>query len=129
MTRELGKAIQQDERYTAYVLAKEANDKDNELQESIEKFNTLRMELNTAMSAENKDTDKIKELDGSIKETYAKIMGNPNMVIFNGAQNALESLINDINQIIAMCANGEDPDTCEIQHGCSGSCESCGGCH
>ena len=32
MTRELGKAIQQDDRYTAYMLAKQANDNDAELQ-------------------------------------------------------------------------------------------------
>ena len=31
MTRELGKALQQDDRYTAYMLAKKANDDDKEL--------------------------------------------------------------------------------------------------
>lgn len=129
MTRELGKAIQQDDRYTAYVLAKQANDNDTELQGLIESFNQKRTELNMAMSAENKDTDLIKQLDTDIKETYGKIMGNKNMIIFSGAQSALENLINEVNQIISMCANGEDPDTCEVSHGCSGSCSTCGGCH
>lgn len=129
MTRELGKAIQQDDRYTAYMLAKQANDNDAELQEQIESFNKKRTELNMAMSSENKNTDLIKQLDTDIKELYGKIMGNKNMVIFSGAQSALENLINEINQIISMCANGEDPDTCEVSHGCSGSCSTCGGCH
>ena len=38
MTRELGKALQQDDRYTAYMLAKQANDNDQELQEDIAHF-------------------------------------------------------------------------------------------
>lgn len=129
MTRELGKAIQQDDRYTAYMLAKKKNDEDKELQEHIDSFDKKRSELNMAMSSENKDTDLIKSLDTEIKNIYGKIMSNPNMAIFSGAQAQLEQLINDVNQIITMCANGEDPDTCQVQHGCSGSCSTCGGCH
>lgn len=129
MTRELGKAIQQDERYTAYVLAKEANDKDTELQQLISDFDAKRHNLNEEMSKQDKNTDMIKALDTDIKETYNTIMSNQNMIIFNSVKNALEQLISDVNQIITMCANGEDPDTCEISHGCSGSCSTCGGCH
>lgn len=129
MTRELGKAIQQDERYTAYVLAKEANDKDTELQQLISDFDAKRHNLNEEMSKQDKNTDMIKTLDTDIKETYNTIMSNQNMIIFNSVKNALEQLISDVNQIITMCANGEDPDTCEISHGCSGSCSTCGGCH
>ena len=81
------------------------------------------------MSKQDKNTDMIKTLDTDIKETYNTIMSNQNMIIFNSVKNALEQLISDVNQIITMCANGEDPDTCEISHGCSGSCSTCGGCH
>lgn len=128
MTRELGKALQQDDRYIAYTLAKQANDNDAVLQADIEKFTALRSDLNTLMSSENPDSEKLKELDEEIKAVYKKIMSNPNMFVFNSAQNALESLINNINQIISMCANGEDPDTCQPSGGCSGSCATCGGC-
>ncbi|MBP3309824.1 MAG: YlbF family regulator [Ruminococcus sp.] len=128
MTRELGKALQQDDRYIAYTLAKQANDNDAVLQADIEKFTALRTDLNTLMSSENPDSEKLKELDEEIKAVYKKIMSNPNMFVFNSAQNALESLINNINQIISMCANGEDPDTCQPSGGCSGSCATCGGC-
>lgn len=130
MTRELGKAIQQDDRYTAYMLAKQANDEDKELQEDIDCFEKLRMNLGSAMSAEEPDSDKIKELDTEIKSLYQKIMKNPKMIVFSGAQQALEKLISNIQQMISMCANGEDPETCQIpESGCTGSCASCGGCH
>jgi cell fate (sporulation/competence/biofilm development) regulator YlbF (YheA/YmcA/DUF963 family) len=130
MTRELGKALQQDDRFTAYMLAKQANDEDKELQEDIARFEDLRMNLGGAMSAEEPDSDRIKELDTELKSTYNKIMKNPKMIVFTGAQQALEKLVSNIQQIISLCANGEDPDTCQIpETGCTGSCASCGGCH
>lgn len=129
MTRELGKAIQQDERYVAYTLAKIANDNDAELQTLINDFDKKRTSLNEELSKKDKNTDMIKALDEDIKDVYSRIMSNQNMMIFNGAKNALEQLISEVNQIVTMCANGEDPDTCQVSHGCSGSCSTCGGCH
>lgn len=128
LTRELGKAIQQDDRYIAYNLAKQVNDNDSELQADIERFSQLREDLNKAMCEENKDGDKLQEIDEELKAVYQKIMSNKNMLVFNAAQQALESLINNVNQIISLCANGEDPDTCQPSTGCTGSCSTCGGC-
>lgn len=129
LTRELGKALQQDDRYIAYSLAKQANDEDKELQGDISRFEELRMSLGSAMSAEEPDSDKIKELDTELKALYQKIMKNPKMIVFTGAQQALEKLVTNMQQIIQLCANGEDPDTCKIpEAGCSGSCASCAGC-
>ena len=104
------------------------NDDDKELNADIEKFTNLRLELTNVMSCEDKDTDKIKQLDEDIKATYKKIMNNKNMIVFNAAQKALEDLISNVNQIISLCANGEDPETCQPSSGCTGSCATCGGC-
>ena len=129
LTRELGKAIQQDDRFIAYNLAKQANDNDKELQEDMDKFSQLRKDLGTAMSAEEPDKDKIGELDKELKTVYNKIMSNKNMVVFEAAQKALEDLVNNVQQIITLCANGEDPATCQPQtSSCTGSCATCGGC-
>ena len=129
MTRELGKALQTDDRYIAYMLAKQANDEDKALQEQIDSFEKMRYDLSMEMTKENKDTDKIKELDDNIKATYNKIMSNKNMIVFTAAQKSLEALVNNMQQIITMSANGEDPATCEPSTGCTGSCATCGGCH
>ena len=128
MTRELGKALQQDERFIAYQLATQANDQDQELQNLISEFEGMRKELNYEITKDDKDTDRIKELDEGIKAHYQQIMQNPRMIVFTAAQKSLESLVTNINQIITMCANGEDPDTCEPSSGCTGSCSTCGGC-
>ena len=128
MTRELGKALQADDRYIAYALAKQANDEDLELQALINGFEKMRYDLNMELTKEEKDTELIKELDENIKSNYKKIMANPRMIVFSAAQKSLESLVNNMQQIITMSANGEDPATCEPSTGCTGSCATCGGC-
>lgn len=130
MTRELGKLIQADERYINYTKAKELNDKDEVLQQLIGEFNMKRVELNTEMQKEERDSDKLTSLDVEIKELYSNIMKNENMNIFNEAKNSMDELLTQINMIITMSANGEDPATCSIDaSSCGGSCSSCSGCH
>lgn len=131
MARELGKALQEDERYKKYQEAKIKNDKDVELQNMIGDFNVKRMQLNQEMQKKEKDADAMKRLDGELKDVYNKIMANPNMAEFTAAQEKVEKLINSVNFIISMAANGEDPMTCpeEQPASCGGSCSTCGGCH
>ncbi len=128
--RELGKLIQQDERYAAYYKAKEANDSDEELQKLISEFNMKRIQLNTEMSKPDKDKEKLSELDTEIKSLYGNIMANSNMTLFNEAKTAMDDMLSQINMVITLSANGEDPETCptETSHSCSGSCSTCGGC-
>ena len=129
-TRELGKAIQQDEAYISYMLCKEKNDNDTELQDMIGEFNLIRMNMNTEYSkGENKDDDKIKEFNDKLKACYDKIMSNENMVAFENAKKDMDMLLNKINGMINLCVEGENPETVEVAANCTGSCESCAGCH
>lgn len=131
MARELGKIIQQDERYHRIDAAKKANDEDQELQGLIESFNMKRTELSQEMSKDTKDQEKLTVLDKELKEVYAKVMGNPNMAEFNEAKTGIDSMMNFITEILYASVNGDDPDTVEEHaEGCSGNCGSCGGsCH
>ena len=128
-TRELGKLIQQDARYKAYVAAREKNDNDPELQKMISEFNDLRVELAGEMSKDDKDAEKLTQLDDDIKNLYGSIMGSELMMEFEAAKAEMDSMLSQINTVITQCANGEDPDTCPVTTGCTGSCESCAGCH
>ncbi|MBP1561576.1 MAG: YlbF family regulator [Oscillospiraceae bacterium] len=129
--RELGKMIQADERYAAYCKAKDANDKDEALQQMINEFNMKRVELNAEMSKDNRSAERLTALDTEIKDLYGAIMSNENMAAYNEAKDAMDDMLNRINMVITYSANGEDPETCptEPEHSCSGSCSSCGGCH
>ena len=129
MARELGKAIQQDERYKRIDAAKKANDEDQALQDLIVKFNMKRSELTTEMAQENKDTDKLNTLDKELKEVYAEVMANENMAEFNAAKHEVDDMMNFISTILYGSVPGEDPDTIEMKVGCGRNCASCGGCH
>ena len=129
ITRELGKAIQADARYVAYNAAREKNDADESLQKMIGEFNMQRMQLNREMSKTDKDQDKISQMNLKIRDLYAEIMSNQNMMAYNDAKSAFDDLMVRVNGIITLSVSGEDPATCEPASSCTGSCSTCGGCH
>ena len=128
MTRALGKAIQQDERYIRLSVARDNNDNDEKLQEMIGNFNLKRVEVNQEAARPDKDQAKLDALNESIRALYKEIMENPNMVEFNAAKEEIDSLMNFVNQILVLSVNGQEPDTVE-QSSCTGSCSTCAGCH
>ncbi|MBR1423848.1 MAG: YlbF family regulator [Ruminococcus sp.] len=130
MARELGKAIQQDERYIRYMDACTLNDTDTELQNEIGKFNIKRAELGEEMRKNGGDTEKLKELNAEIQEMYKNIMEMPKMVEFYEAKDELGKLITSVNYIVSQASEGEDPETCPETppQSCSGSCAGCSGC-
>ena len=128
--RNLGEAIQADERFLRYARARLANDNDGSLQELIGKFNMVRMNLDEVMTAEERDEAKVQELNEELRRAYLDIMAKDSMVEYNASKMELDGLLNEVNSIISQCVDGADPKTVEPEaHSCSGSCESCGGCH
>ncbi len=130
MARQLGAAIQQEDVYLEYQAAKAANDNDEALQGLIGEFNLLRMSLSAELqkSDDQKSQSKIDELNKQLQATYNQVMANESMKQFNEAKSHMDHFTNQITSILAMCIEGEDPETCEPA-GCSGSCSTCGGCH
>ena len=127
--RNLGKAIQQDERFIRYAKARLANDSNEELQAAIGKFNIIRMELDREINAKEKNEDKVKELNEELRRVYGEIMSAPAMVEYNTAKVELDQMVNEINTVISKTLDGEDPETCDTAAACTGSCSTCGGCH
>lgn len=128
-TRELGKALQADERFVEYAKYKLDLDKDEELQKLVGEFNIARMNIEKIGSEENRDEEKFKEANLELRKIYDTIMENENMKAFNSAKEKVDKMLSDIVTIVHMCAEGADPETCEAPQGCSGSCSSCSGCH
>ncbi len=128
--RALGAEIQKDERFIAYAKAKLANDNDVELQKLIGDFNVTRMNLEQETEKEQRDEEKIAELNEQLRKIYSAVMSSKSMLEYNTAKAGLDAMLNDINSVIMQCVEGADPATCEPEvHNCTGSCESCGGCH
>ncbi len=129
MARELGKAIQADERYLALQVAKQNSDDDAALQELIGEFNLKRLALSNEANKEDRDEDKLQKLNLELREVYTHVMENDNMAAYNVAREEMDALLRRVNAIINQSAEGEDPETTDYAESCGGNCASCGGCH
>lgn len=127
--REIGKMIQQEPSYIRLHDAQTKADADTELQKLIGEFNLKRMAINNEASKQDNDQEKLQALNQEMRAVYAKIMQNENMNAYNEAKEEFDSIFNRVSAIIQNSANGEDPETTDFSAGCSGSCDSCGGCH
>ena len=130
LARELGKAIQQDERFLAMQIARQNSDNDDELQQLIGEFNLKRMAINNEAAKENRDEAKLQQLNSELRETYAKVMQNKNMNAYNEAKELMDNMLKRINAIISISAEGGDPEIADLtEDTCGCSCSSCAGCH
>ena len=128
--RALGRSLQADCRYVRYVKAKETNDADEGLQEQMNSFQLKRMNYQHEYQKESPDADKLKAWETELDSMYNTILAHPGMVEFQAAKLELDAMMQEVDAIISLCLNGEDPDTCHPSlNGCSGNCASCGGCH
>ena len=130
--RALGKAIQADERFAAYIAAKQANDADSALQGLIGQLSILQTSYQNEAEKEQPDEAKLEQWDEEFRRIYADVMLNPNMRVFEEKKQVLDDLMTYIVNLLSLCANGADPDTAEPRPvdgaGCTGSCSTCGGC-
>lgn len=129
--RALGKSIQSDFRYKKYENAKKANDENLELQQQIGDFQLQRMNYQHEAQKEEPDTDKLASMEKELDEKYNAILETEGMKEFQTAKLELDAMMQEVDSIITLCLNGEDPETCHPSlGGCSGNCASCGaGCH
>lgn len=130
MARELGKAIQKDERYLNLQLAAQNTDDDAKLQELIGQYNLKRMSLETETQKSDRDPQKMQAYHQELEGLYETIMRIPSMITYNSARTDLDSLLKRVNAIIEQSAGGGDPETADyVEHSCGGQCGSCSGCH
>ena len=129
LTRKLGAEIQKQEVYENFMNAKVAADNDADLQEKIGDFNLLKMQLDTERQKEDANKAKIDELNEDIVKLYNEISLHDTMKAYFSAMNDYKALTDKIMNILYMCQNGEDPETCEPASSCTGNCSSCGGCN
>ena len=131
LARDLGKKIQEDDRFIAMHVASQQCDADEALQNMIGEFNLKRMAINNEAQKEDRSEETLRTLNDELRAVYAEIMQNPNMAAYNNAKNELDALVQRVTTVITMSADGEDPDTCDCDScGCGDNCSSCGGgCH
>ena len=131
ITRQLGAAIQQDERYLAFHEARRTNEADTDLNDLINKIQLIHMSYQHEAAKDDANEEKLAAYDKEFSEVYQTVMANENMQKYEAARHAVDDMMNEITAILSLCVQGEDPKTCQPreEHHCSGECGSCGGCH
>ena len=101
-----------------------ANEKDDELNNLIGKINLVQMNYQKeASKGEEADESKMEQYGKEFEEAYRAVMLNGNMVKFEAAKTAVDDMMNEIMGILALCVDGQDPETCTPaeEHHCNGS--------
>ncbi|MBR0541166.1 MAG: YlbF family regulator [Clostridia bacterium] len=134
LARQLGAAIQQDKVYLDYQNAMKDNEADADLNELMGKIRLLQMSYQHEASQEDADEKKLEGYNQEFQGIYVQIMANPHMKAYEEARQKLDDMMNYLTGILALCVNGEDPETCDPhahahEHDCGGECSTCGGCH
>lgn len=132
--RALGKKIQKSADFVEYMNARRRNEEDEELQKQMSDLRIIEINYQAEGAKDEPDDKKMREFNESFNKTYEMVMKNQNMQSFLAATEKYERMMNRLMDLLRLCGNGEDPDTCEPRDGssgcdggCSGSC-SCGGC-
>lgn len=120
----LGEEIAKSEEIKNLEAAKEAYERDAELQAKMSEYEADRQLLGHEFSKDTKDADEkaIADLRARIEELTKEICASDIYVKFANAQNAMNELMNSVNAEIKYCITGERPSACT--HDCS----TCGGC-
>ncbi|MBQ9780475.1 MAG: YlbF family regulator [Clostridia bacterium] len=119
----LGKALKEDPRLVKMEECRKAYEEDPELSRLMTEYNVQQKAIENLASAEEFDAQLIQSIQDRINELYEQITVNPVFVALNEAQEAVNELMNAVNNTITFAITGEMPSNCT--HDCS----TCGGCH
>ncbi len=119
----LGKALKEDPRLVKMEECRKAYEEDAELSRLMTEYNVQQKAIENLATAEDFDAQLIQSIQDRINELYEQITVHPVFVALNEAQEAVNELMNAVNNTITFAITGEMPSNCT--HDCS----TCGGCH
>ena len=129
MAREIGRAIQQDERYIRATEGANNVNSSEKLAKMVNEFNDMRNQIEfLAAQGADANNEEVMALDEKMRTLYDDINSEPVMMEYTAARMEFETFVNHIIKIITGAANGENPDEIEMDT-CGGSCDHCSGCH
>lgn len=119
----LGKALKDDPRLVRMDNARRAYEQDTTASTLMMEYEVQQKAIQNVASADDFDPQLMESIQNRINELYDLIMQNPAYVELNEAQEAVNELMNAVNNTITFAITGEMPSNCT--HDCS----TCGGCH
>ena len=125
-TRELGQALLESDVYQKMKEAEEKAMQNVEAAEMMALYLEKRSQIQQMMEVENPDPGAMKRLSDEMDEVQQKLQMVDDIVALTSARAEFNGLIGQINQVLQFIVTGRMTDE---EGGCSGSCDSCSGCH
>ena len=125
-TRELGQALLESEVYQKMKAAEEKAMLNVEAAEMMALYLEKRSQIQEMMEVENPDPGAMKRLSDEMDEVQQKLQMVDDIVALTAARAEFNGLIGQINQVLQFIVTGRMTDE---ESGCTGSCDSCSGCH
>lgn len=124
-TRELAEALLETEQYANMKAAEDKAMQNREAAELMSSFIEKRTAIQTIMQSDNPDPVEMKRLSDEMDDVQEKLQLVDDIVGMNSARGEFNALIAQINQVLQFIVTGRMDDGSS----CSGSCETCHGCH
>ena len=120
----LGEQIAMSDEIKNLEAAKDAYERDAELQAKMSEYEAERHLLGEEFSKSSDEVDQkaVADIRARMEELSAVICASEVYIAFANAQKAMNDLMAEVNAEIKFCITGERPSTCT--HDCS----TCGGC-
>ena len=125
-TRELGEALMASEEYIAMKAAEDAAMANAEAADLMSRYLENKTKLEDILHSGSPDPDAISELGEAMETLQGQFQNVPDIIEMNRTRQAFDNLINQVNQVLHFIITGEMEEGGE---GCTGSCETCPGCH
>ncbi|MBE7041901.1 MAG: YlbF family regulator [Ruminococcaceae bacterium] len=119
----LGKLIAESDEYLNMKKAEEAQLADETAQAQLAAYNELTNEFSMKVRMGEPSKEEMEEYKEKLTSEYQKLNENPTIKEYIYTQQAFDALMKKINTLIAQYVVPQG------SGGCSGSCDSCGGCH
>ena len=125
-TRELGEALKQSEAYARMQAAEAKAMQNMEAAEMMAQYLEKRGQIQEMMEVENPDPAVMQRLSNEMDEIQERLQLIDDIVELTTARGEFNALIGQINQVLQFIVTGRMTDE---EGGCTGSCNSCSGCH
>jgi len=121
VANQLGKIIKESETYRELDAAKAEYDNCEHIKQYMQEYQVDRQALENAAAQENPETLVIETLQNRLDELYKLITEDSVFIRFTNAQNAVNELMEQVNNEITFAITGQRP--------CTHDCSTCHGCH
>ena len=118
LAAQLGQAIKADERIAKMNEAREAYEKDEDIQKLMLEYNAQQIAMAEEYKKDPVDEKIIEAIEHRLDEIVGLVTSNPVFAQVNAAQEAVNKLMNEVNAEIEFQITGQRP--------CSHDCHSCG---